>query len=60
MRDDAHARIARGILGEDGGAAVGAGVVHADDLDLLQALAEQAVQTAAQPALRFIDGYDDG
>ena len=41
--DDAHARIARGVPCEDGGAAVGAGVVHADDFDLLQALSEQAV-----------------
>ena len=58
--DDAHPRVAGGVFGEDGGAAVRAGVVHADDLDLFQALAEQAVQAAAQPALRLEDGHDDG
>lgn len=60
LGDDVDAAVARSVVGQYGGAAVGRAVVDADGLPVAAGLRQHAVEALAQVGLHVVDGYDDG
>ena len=54
-----HPPVAGSVVIADGGRTVGRAIVHQPDLQIGIQLAQQAVDTAAQAALRLVDRYDN-